>query len=107
MRIVFLLFLLTQLAACGNDGYVYENVYNLDSPQGCSETTFCADGYTTAGKDRNGNNRDHVYPPQKITLNKWINAPKTYDADGRDQFGLNAAGKSEDGQSIHTGNVLY
>ena len=43
----------------------------------------------------------------RYLLNKWINASKTYDANGRDQFGLNAAGKSEDGQSIHTGYVLY
>lgn len=77
------------------------------SDSGCSEITYCADGYTTTGKDRLGNGRDHVYPPKKLTLDQWVLASKSYDADGYDQFGLNITGNRSDGQSIRHGNIYY
>lgn len=107
MRTIFMLVLLHQLPAYADNGEVYDNVRSLNSPEGCSETTLCADGYTTLGKDRFGNDRDHVYPPQRVTLSQWVKANKVYSAEGRDQFGLNPTGKAEDGQSIKAGNVFY
>lgn len=77
------------------------------SDSGCSEITYCADGYTTTGKDRLGNGRDHVYTPKKLTLDQWVLASKSYDSDGYDQFGLSITGNRSDGQSIRYGHIYY
>ena len=50
----------------------------------CSETTLCADGYTTTGLDRFGNPRDYVYPQRKVSYEEYLNARRNYDYEGYD-----------------------
>ena len=63
----------------------------------CSETTLCADGYTTTGLDGFGNPRDFVYPQRKVSYEEYSNAIKSYNHEGYDQYGFDREEKNKEG----------
>lgn len=68
----------------------------------CGETVLCADGYTMTGLDRFGNHRDYIYPQRKVSYEEYLNAYKSYDADGYDEYGFDMNQKNKNG--IHAKN---
>lgn len=70
-----------------------ENTAYIDKYYGqCSETTLCADGYTTLGIDMFGNKRDYIYPKVEISKENYVNKFKSYDLEGYDEFGFDRNG---------------
>ena len=78
---------------------IFENI------QGCSEISYCADGYTIDGFDRNGYPRGHIYPEKRISKREYLASHKSYNYNGYDQYGFDREGKNSDG--IHFNTLKY
>lgn len=63
----------------------------------CSETSYCADGFTTNGIDRLGNPRGYVYPKTTISYEEYRKAFKSYGHEGYNQYGFDREDKNRNG----------
>ena len=83
----------------GNERVVF---YDSD----CSETTLCADGYTTIGLDMFGNPRGYVYPQRKVSYEEYLSTRKLYDYEGYDQYGFGRDRKNKNGIHVKNAEIL-
>lgn len=98
--LIFVCFLISCVDESDRDVY-FEGVYS-----GCSETSYCADGFTTKGIDRNGNLRGYVYPKKEIFYEQYLAADKEYDHEGYNQFGFDRIDRNRGGLVAKDMNVI-